>query len=193
MAEKYTLIRSGRRTVGLSLDRDGNVTVRAPYLYPKAAIEAFLSENAGWIAKQRRKLAAQKENAESSGPITAEELRRLAAALRSVLPEKLGRYAGLLGITYGKVTVRSQKTKWGSCSSKGNLNFNCLLMLAPEEVLDYVIVHELCHVRHMDHSREFWAEVASLDPRYKAHKKWLKDNGGALMRRMEEGSKLIDN
>ena len=76
-----------------------------------------------------------------------------------------------------------QKTRWGSCSSDGNLNFNCLLMLAPEEVQNYVVVHELCHRRQMNHSKKFWDEVEKYDPDYKKQKKWLKDHGDEIMRR----------
>ena len=90
----------------------------------------------------------------------------------------------LVGVQYGRITIRNQKTRWGSCSSKGNLNFNCLLMLAPPEVLDYVIVHELCHRKEMNHSPRFWSEVAKVIPDYKKHEKWLKTEGTRLMRRM---------
>ena len=83
--------------------------------------------------------------------------------------------------TYGRITIRNQKTRRGSCSSKGNLNFNVALMRAPIEVLDYVVVHELCHRKHMNHSKEFWAEVARILPDYKTQEKWLKDNGKKLM------------
>ena len=86
-----------------------------------------------------------------------------------------------MGVDYGQITIRSQKTRWGSCSSKGNLNFNCLLLLAPPEVLDYVVVHELCHRKEMNHSPRFWAEVARVMPDYKVRRKWLKDNGNGLM------------
>ena len=89
-----------------------------------------------------------------------------------------------MGVTYGRITIRNQVSRWGSCSSVGNLNFNCLLMLAPPEVRDYVVVHELCHRKEMNHSPAFWAEVEKMIPDYKAHKKWLKDNGTALISRL---------
>ena len=90
----------------------------------------------------------------------------------------------LVGVTYGRITVRNQRTRWGSCSSKGNLNFNCLLMLAPPGILDYVVVHELCHRKEMNHSPKFWAEVAKVMPDYKERQKWLRTEGSSIMRRM---------
>ena len=78
---------------------------------------------------------------------------------------------------YRKFFLTSAKTRWGSCSSKGNLNFNCLLMLAPAEILDYVVVHELCHRKEMNHSKAFWAEVEKVLPDYRESVKWLKEKG----------------
>ncbi|MDE6567167.1 MAG: M48 family metallopeptidase, partial [Lachnospiraceae bacterium] len=93
-------------------------------------------------------------------------------------------YARQIGVDYGRITIRNQKTRWGSCSGKGNLNFNCLLMLAPAEIQDYVVVHELCHRREMNHSPRFWAEVAKIMPDYQERRKWLKEHGQEIMRRM---------
>ena len=90
-------------------------------------------------------------------------------------------FAPRIGVSYGRISIRHQKTKWGSCSSKGNLNFNCLLMLAPEEVRDYVVVHELCHRKQMNHSEVFWAEVERALPNYRDARKWLKTHGRELM------------
>ena len=97
---------------------------------------------------------------------------------------KVKHYAGLMNVQYGRITIRNQKTRWGSCSSKGNLNFNCLLMLAPDEVVDYVVIHELCHLIEMNHSKAFWKQVEQMMPDYKKHRKWLKDHGNEIMERM---------
>ena len=93
-------------------------------------------------------------------------------------------YADLMGVTYGTVSIRAQKTRWGSCSSKGNLNFNCLLALCPEGVMRYVVVHELSHRRHMNHSKAFWSMVEEYMPDYKEQKLYLKRNGDLLMARL---------
>lgn len=85
-----------------------------------------------------------------------------------------------LGITYGRLTVRGAKTRWGSCSQKGNINFNWKLMMAPEPVIDYVIVHELVHLKEMNHSKNFWKLVAEHCPQWRKHRKWLKDHEAEL-------------
>ncbi|MBO4563578.1 MAG: M48 family metallopeptidase [Clostridia bacterium] len=182
----YTVIKSRRKTIGLSVGRGGEIIVRAPYGCSKRAIERFVRDSEGWIAKQRKKLLDMEAEAEDQGKLTEADIKALADGMRAVLPDKLARYSALLGVTYSRVSVRCQKTKWGSCSAAGNLNFNCLLMLAPESVLDYVVVHELCHIKHMDHSKAFWADVAAVFPAYAECRAWLRKNGGALLMRARE-------
>ena len=120
----------------------------------------------------------------SPDKLTAEEIRALAAKALEVIPERVAYYAPLMGVTYNRITIRNQKTRWGSCSSKGNLNFNCLLMLCPPEVIDSVVVHELAHRTEMNHSKRFYAHVLRVYPDYYKWNKWLKENGPALIRRM---------
>lgn len=112
------------------------------------------------------------------------EIHKLADLALKVISVKVKHYAGLMNVQYGRITIRNQKTRWGSCSSKGNLNFNCLLMLAPDEVVDYVVIHELCHLIEMNHSKAFWKQVEQMMPDYKKHRKWLKDHGNEIMERM---------
>ena len=100
---------------------------------------------------------------------------------KRVIPDRVKYYAGIMGVTFGKITIKNQKTRWGSCSSKGNLNFNCLLMLTPDKVRDYVVIHELCHLKQMNHSKMFWAEVEKVMPDYKVYRQWLSRNGNMLI------------
>lgn len=109
---------------------------------------------------------------------TLEKRYRSAARIR--IGQRCAYYRTLTGGSYTSVTIRDQKTRWGSCSSRGTLSFNYRLIFAPPEVLDYVVVHELCHLTHMNHSKEFWNKVGSVMPDYNAHRKWLKAHGGEL-------------
>lgn len=113
-----------------------------------------------------------------------EELNVLTRMAREALPTKAEKYAQILGVSYGRIAIRHQRTRWGSCSSRGNLNFNCLLMAAPDYVQNYVVVHELAHLKEMNHSKRFWAVVADVLPDYKEARRWLKENGGDLIQRM---------
>lgn len=113
-----------------------------------------------------------------------DEIQALADKALKVIPERVKYYAPKVGVTYGRITIRNQRSRWGSCSAKGNLNFNCLLMLTPPEVIDSVVVHELCHRKEMNHSDRFYAEVLRVFPEYHKWNKWLKENGSTLMQRM---------
>jgi len=105
---------------------------------------------------------------------------RFRKAAKEYFPKRVAYYHSLTGGHYTKITIRDQKTRWGSCSSNGTLSFNYRLMYAPPRILDYVVVHELCHLTHMNHSKEFWNMVASIMPEYKTYRQWLKDHGGEL-------------
>ena len=174
------VIRSGRKTIALQV-RESGIVVRAPYQTREQEILRFIKEHLGWIEKQQKKLETAAKESIHIDPLSKEELRTLAEKARTDLTERTARFAPYIGVTYGKISIRHQKTKWGSCSSKGNLNFNCLLMLAPEKVRDYVVVHELCHRKQMNHSPAFWKEMEQIMPDYREAKQWLKINGRKLM------------
>ena len=176
----YRLIRSDRKTIALQITDGGEIVVRAPRRLPEKNVREFVESKRDWLQKHLAARSAQP----ALPPFTAGELHAMAERLIAVLPERLAHFAPLVGVTYGRVTVRNQHTRWGSCSSDGNLNFNCLLALVPEPVRDYVIVHELCHRKEMNHSPAFWAEVARVLPDYRTHREWLKKNGGQLIRRL---------
>ncbi len=98
------------------------------------------------------------------------------------LEEKVMRYSKIIRVSPREIKVRNYKTRWGSCDNKGRLTFNFHLIKAPHEIVDYVVIHELCHMIQPNHSKFFWNEVARFDPSFKNHKKWLKLNGADLMR-----------
>ena len=192
------IIRSNRKTLAIQINPDLSVTVRAPMYAPQSDIERILREKEGWIQKHIEKIreqeAKRKKTQGEKGEygesvereyLTNEEIKKLADKALQHIPKRVSYYAKQIGVTYEKITIRNQKTRWGSCSSKGNLNFNCLLMLTPPEVIDYVVVHELCHRKEMNHSKAFWAEVEKVIPDYKEQVKWLKENGGKIIGRMK--------
>lgn len=102
-------------------------------------------------------------------------------ACKGIMEAKVAFYAKELQVHYNRIVLKEQKTCWGSCSSKQNLNFNWKLLLMPPEIMDYVIIHELSHLREMNHSKRFWKIVEDTMPNYKKHKKWLRENGRSYM------------
>lgn len=176
---EYEVIRSNRKTLAVQIHSD-RVLVRAPTCATNEDIRRFLLEHRGWIEKH----LAKQQAAAALPKLTMEDIHQLADRAMEVIPRRVRYYAPLVGVTYGRITIRNQRSKWGSCSSQGNLNFNCLLMLAPPEVIDSVVVHELCHRKEMNHSPRFYAEVYRVFPEYDKWNKWLKENGGAILSRM---------
>lgn len=181
MSISYRVIRSDRKTISIQITGAGEVVVRCPAGLSEQAVGGFVDSKSDWI----RKHLAQQEKKQNLPGLTSEQIHALADQALKVIPQRVAYFAPQVGVTYGGITIRNQQTRWGSCSSKGNLNFNCLLMLAPPAVRDYVVVHELCHRKEMNHSTKFWAEVERVLPDYKTSKKWLKENGGELIARMK--------
>lgn len=181
------VIRSNRKTVAIQVNADLTVTVRVPRRTSRKDIERIIREKEPWIRKHIEQIRAKKEAYEAMEPshLTDEEIRELADKARKYIPERVAYFAERMGVTYGRITIRNQKTRWGSCSSKGNLNFNCLLMLTPVEIIDYVVVHELCHRKEMNHSRAFWNEVEKVLPDYREAVRWLKEEGSQIMWRQK--------
>ena len=175
----YQVIRSSRKTMALQVRPDGTVIVRCPRRLPDREIREFVESKRQWLTLHLNRILARPRMA----PLTEAEKKALAAQAKNILPRKAEFWAGQVGVSYGRITIRMQKTRWGSCSAEGNLNFNLLLLLAPEAIQDYVVVHELCHRKEMNHSARFWAEVEKVLPDYRARVRWLKDNGGSLMLR----------
>lgn len=176
------IVRSGRKTLGIQVRADGTVVVRAPLRMPEAEILQAVERHRSWIEKTAASVKSAAPEPEDR--LTETEIRALADRAMAVLPPLARAWAQRLGVRFGRITIRNQRSKWGSCSAQGNLNFNCLLMLCPEAVVEYVVVHELCHRKHMNHSPAFWAEVEKALPDYRTQEAWLKAHGTQILRRM---------
>ncbi|MCM1184827.1 MAG: M48 family metallopeptidase [Roseburia sp.] len=175
------LRRSNRKTLSLEVTHEAKIIVRAPYRVPTAAVRQLVADKREWIAQKQAEALAREEQRRQQPSLTQEQLEELSRQAKRVLPERVAHYAGLMGVDYGRITIRSQKTRWGSCSGKGNLSFNRMLMRLPPEIRDYVVVHELCHRRQMNHSAAFWQEVARVLPDYRQRRAWLRENGAVFL------------
>ena len=176
---EFKLIRSNRKTVAIQVNPDLSITVRASRYASKREIDRIVEKNETWIYKHIEIIKKNKADYEALNveKLTSEEIKTLAEQALKLILQRVEYFAKQVGVDYGRITIRNQKTRWGSSSSKRNLNFNCLLMLAPAEILDYVVVHELCHRKEMNHSKAFWVEVEKVLPDYRESVKWLKEKG----------------
>lgn len=179
MTLSYQIIRSARKTIGIQIMPDGSVVVRCPKRMRVDEIRRFVESKSDWIEKH---LAGCDLMAPEK--LTEQKIQQLREKTRQLVTERVKHYAPIIGVNYNQIAIRTQRTRWGSCSSKGNLNFNCLLGLTPPEVLDYVVVHELCHLIELNHSKQFWDAVERTMPDYNIHRKWLKENGNKLVARI---------
>lgn len=169
---EYELRRSTRRTLSVEVNREAKLVVHAPLHLPQKAIDDFLLSHIDWIdehiKKQKEKIAsAPKEPTES-------EISSLREKAYAVLSEKTAYYAAQMGVTYSRVGITSAKGRYGSCSKQGRINYSWRLMLQDEPTWDYIVVHELCHLIHFDHSKAFWQTVEKYLPDYKERQKLLK-------------------
>lgn len=168
----YTLIRAKRRTMSLQLDRDGNAVVRAPYSVKKEFIDRFVAEHEDWLARARAK--QQSRRAAHPEPTEAER-EALIARAKEYLPMRVDYWSGIMGLTPTGLKITSARTRFGSCSGKNSLCFSWRLMQYPPEAIDYVVVHELAHIRHHDHSPAFYALVERYMSDWRERMKLLKE------------------
>ena len=228
------IIRSKRKTVCMSVNKDGSVTVKAPRLYPtEKEIANFVEQKADWILKQRERQQEREdmklvrrfetdysfpylgeerlvemqpakktsityqdekiiiktsffENlvADYEAPENVEKIEKLQNDLKKWYKKQAYAYVSklveyykyIIGVTVTSVSIKSRKSQWGSCDSNGNLTFSWRLVMARPEAIDYVVIHEICHRKHMDHSRDFWNQVQKYMPDFKLQKQWLEEN-----------------
>lgn len=180
----FTVIKSKRRTMGISIDEEGEILFRVPLRTSEREIMRMAEEKSHWIITHYLEICAKKNSRPVSDLSAVQRTaleNRYKEAARSYIPKRVAYYHAMTGGDYRRIAIRDQKTRWGSCSSKGTLSFNWRLMLAPPAVLDYVVVHELCHLTHMDHSPAFWQTVEAVCPDYRSLRKWLKEHGNELV------------
>ena len=180
---KITIIRSNRKTLSIEL-KPNEIIARAPVRMKEKEIDKFIESKKNWIDKHLAKLNERQKILDDLKPYTDEEIKQLTTKSKIDIPKRVEFYAKQIGVKYNKITIRCQKTRWGSCSSKGNLNFNCLLVLLPDEIIDSIVVHELCHIKQMNHSARFYAEIDKVFPNYKQCHLWLKQNGEMYLNRI---------
>lgn len=165
------VIRSRRRTIALEIKPDGSVLVRAPLGMPQEQIQDFVLRHQRWLETHLERVRAHRENYPEPD---REEMEALLQKAKAVLPEKVTYYAGKMGVMPAGITITGARTRFGSCSPKNRLCFSWRLMQYPEEAIDYVVVHELAHIRHKNHGKDFHAFVASVLPDHAARRKLLR-------------------
>jgi len=170
MTYDYSVVYSKRKTLALEITKDSKILVRAPMRTSRQRIEQMVMSHAQWIEKhlERQRSASRPEP-------SAEETARLKARAKTELPARAAYYGRLMGLAPSGITITSAEKRFGSCSPKNRLCFSWRLMLYPQAAVDYVVVHELAHIRYKNHGKAFYALIASVLPDYKEKKKLLKD------------------
>ncbi|MBQ1733909.1 MAG: DUF45 domain-containing protein [Lachnospiraceae bacterium] len=191
MCYDYEVIRSNRKTMSMGF-KGTRLIVRAPLRATDESIRIFINQNSQWINEHYKKAQERELEMNEVTKLTHDEINELKKIAEEVIPKRVAHYARLIGVTYGKISIGTQRTLWGSCSSKGNLNFNCILMLTPIEVIDSVIVHELCHRKEMNHSNRFYAEVLRAFPDYWTKNKWLTEHAFMLKAMLKGKNEAIN-
>ncbi len=160
----YNVIRSKRKTISISVDTECNITVRAPLRMTDGEIESFVTEKKKWLEKA---VAEQMKRAENAKTYTDEDIKLLRKKAKEILPQKVSYYSSIMGVEPSSVKINSAKKRYGSCSGKNSLNFSLYLIDKDERFIDYVVVHELAHIVHHNHSKDFYALIEKYMPDYK--------------------------
>ncbi len=164
----YNVVRSKRKTVSISVDTECNITVRAPLRMTDSEIESFVTEKKKWLEKAVTEQMRKVKNAKT---YTDEDIKLLRKKAKEILPQKVAYYSSIMGVEPTGVKINSAKKRYGSCSGKNSLNFSLYLMDKDERFIDYVVVHELAHIVHHNHSKDFYALIEKYMPDYKERMK----------------------
>ncbi len=195
---EIVITKSWRKSISMRFDAEGNLQVKAPKLSSQWTIDSFIAKNQAWIDKHAARIQKQRQDKKwylfgeeiypSNSPFSWGEWslispdkerieRGFKSQAKQYIPDRCQELADLHWFTYNTLRITSAMTRWGSCSSKKNINFSYRLIMSPKEAIDYVIIHELCHLRQMNHGPKFWKEVADIMPDYKVQEKHLKNEG----------------
>lgn len=163
------------------IETDGNVTIRAPRFISNKHVDDFLKKKKDWIERKVKEAKVKHLKAqEIAATLTPQAVNKYKKKAREYLQERLDYYSTEFNLPYKVLRLSSAKTRWGSCSHQDNINLNWRLILAPKEIIDYLVVHELSHTKHRHHQKSFWNKVEEIYPNYKEAKKWLKQNSHLL-------------
>lgn len=168
---EYKIVRSNRKTLALQINADGEIIVRAPQRVSDRKIAKFVEANSEWIEKNCKKINDRKADRVE---LAEDDIKKLKKLAKEYLPPKVEYYANLMGVNYTSVKITSAKTRFGSCSGKNSICFSYILMLYPEKAIDYVVIHELAHTVHHNHSKQFYEMIEKYMPDYKSAEKMLK-------------------
>ena len=170
---EYEILRSARRSVAISI-KDGRVILRTPFLFTDKDGEKVIKDNEKWILSKLEEYKIRKEREKS---LSEEKIKELRKSAKIYFKDKTEVFSRIMNLKYGRITITGAKTRFGSCSSKGNISFSYRLMLYPEAAREYVVVHELAHLLEMNHSKRFYSVVERYLPDYKERRKLLKNGG----------------
>ena len=168
------IIKSFRKSIIMRIDKNWELIVRAPHFTLKKTILDFVEQHKDWIDKQ-------KQNHFSNNTKSELEIKELKKKAKNYIPQRVLEIALQNWFKYNNIRITSARTRWWSCTSQNNLNFSFYLIWSPEKVIDYVIIHELAHLKQMNHSKKFRTIVENIMPDYKKYKKWLRENGNKLL------------
>lgn len=175
------ILRSGRKTLSIEIERNGSIMIRAPFLLSDRKIDKFLNEKKKWIIRKVAEMERQKhEKQKFIKSVNPKNIQLYKKKARVILTERTAYYAEKYNFKYRKIRLSSARCRWGSCSASNNLNFNWKIIFAPIEVLNYLVVHELVHTKHKNHQKKFWKTVEKICPNFKSSRKWLKENSFLL-------------
>ncbi len=173
---KYKVFYTKRKSIAIIIKNNGEVNVRAPKygFFDSSKIDEFVNNKKDWIVENVKKMKANLK--EKKPQLSKEEEKIKKEQAKIIISNRIKFFSTKYGFKYSKIRLSSAKTRWGSCSGEGAISINWNLIFAPLDIMDYVIIHELCHTIHHNHSDKFWNEVKKYIPNYKEKRAWLKNN-----------------